>query len=46
MLEGGPARPLYESEGFRMVETKTRALVGNEAFTATGHILRRTRPSS
>ena len=45
MLDGGPARPLYESEGFRLVETRTGALVGNEAFTATGHILRRTRPS-
>lgn len=46
MLDGGPARPLYESEGFRLVETKTGALVGNKAFAATGHILRRTRPSS
>lgn len=44
VLDGGPARRLYESEGFGLLETKTGALVGNESFTATGHILRRTRP--
>jgi GNAT superfamily N-acetyltransferase len=44
VLDGGPARPLYESEGFALVETKTGSLVGNERFTATGHILRRVRP--
>ena len=39
VLDGGPARPLYESEGFRLRETRTGALVGNEAFRATGHVL-------
>ena len=45
VLEAAPARGLYESEGFTLTETRTGALVGNEAFTATGHILhRRTEP--
>ncbi len=42
VLEGAPARGLYESEGFTLTETRTGPLVGNEAFTATGHILHRT----
>ena len=44
VLDGGPARPLYEAEGFVLHETRTGALVGNEAFTATGHVLLRTSP--
>lgn len=45
VLDGGPARALYESEGFVLVLTRRGALVGNEAFAATGHVLeRRTRP--
>ena len=45
VLEAGPGRGLYESEGFTLTETRTGPLVGNEAFTATGHILhRRTEP--
>ncbi|MGY1887384.1 GNAT family N-acetyltransferase [Blastococcus sp. SYSU DS0753] len=43
VLDGNPARRLYEREGFTLVETKTGALVGNEAFTATGHIMERRR---
>jgi GNAT superfamily N-acetyltransferase len=39
VLDGNRARGLSESEGFTLVETRTGALVGNEAFTATGHIL-------
>lgn len=39
VLDGNRARALYESEGFTLVETRTGPLVGNEAFTATGHIL-------
>ena len=39
VLDGGPARGLYDSEGFRLRETRTGALVGNEAFRATGHVL-------
>ncbi len=39
VLDGNRARALYESEGFTLVETRTGALVGNEAFTATGHVL-------
>lgn len=39
VLDGNRARSLYESEGFKLVETRTGPLVGNEAFTATGHIL-------
>ena len=39
VLDGNRARSLYESEGFRLTETRTGPLVGNEAFTATGHIL-------
>ncbi|VEP14908.1 Acetyltransferase, GNAT family [Hyella patelloides LEGE 07179] len=30
---------LYLSEGFKIVETKTGKLDGNESFSATGHIL-------
>lgn len=30
---------LYLSEGFRIIETKTGKLNGNESFPATGHIL-------
>lgn len=39
---------LYLSEGFEIVETKTGSLVGNERFTATGHImeLRKSAPVS
>lgn len=45
VLEAAPARRLYESEGFTLTQTRTGPLVGNEAFTATGHILhRRTEP--
>ena len=33
------ARALYEQEGFELVETRTGPLVGNESFTATGHIM-------
>jgi ribosomal protein S18 acetylase RimI-like enzyme len=33
------ALALYLSEGFTIAETKTGSLVGNEAFTATGHIM-------
>lgn len=40
VLDGNsPARELYESEGFVWQETRTGPLVGNESFTATGHIL-------
>jgi GNAT superfamily N-acetyltransferase len=42
VLEGAPARGLYESEGFTLTETRTGPLVGNETFTATGHIMHRT----
>jgi ribosomal protein S18 acetylase RimI-like enzyme len=31
---------LYLSEGFKIIETKTGKLNGNESFPATGHILR------
>jgi ribosomal protein S18 acetylase RimI-like enzyme len=42
VLDGNPAAlALYLSEGFAITETKTGALVGNEAFTATGHIMHR-----
>jgi ribosomal protein S18 acetylase RimI-like enzyme len=30
---------LYLSEGFKIIETKTGKLNGNESFSATGHIL-------
>ena len=30
---------LYQSEGFKIIETKTGKLNGNESFSATGHIL-------
>ena len=40
VLDGNPgALALYRSEGFVVVETRTGALVGNEAFAATGHIM-------
>ena len=41
VLDGNPARTLYESEGFRLVETRRGALAGNAAFDATGHVLQR-----
>jgi GNAT superfamily N-acetyltransferase len=41
VLDGNPARRLYASEGFRLVETRTGGLAGNEAFEATGHVLER-----
>ncbi|MPQ98488.1 GNAT family N-acetyltransferase [Modestobacter sp. I12A-02628] len=38
VLDGNDAaRALYESEGFVVTSTTTGRLVGNEAFTATGH---------
>ncbi|MGY5882961.1 N-acetyltransferase family protein [Modestobacter lacusdianchii] len=39
VLDGNPARRLYERSGFTLVETKTGGLVGNEAFPATGHVM-------
>lgn len=39
VLDGNRARALYERQGFTLTETRTGPLVGNEAFTATGHIL-------
>ena len=41
VLDGNPARRLYEREGFTLVETKTGTLAGNESFAATGHVLER-----
>jgi ribosomal protein S18 acetylase RimI-like enzyme len=41
VLDGNPARTLYESEGFRLVETRRGGLAGNRAFDATGHVLER-----
>ena len=42
VLDGNPAAlALYTSEGFTITETRTGALVGNEAFPATGHIMHR-----
>ena len=42
VLDGNPAAlGLYLSEGFGITETRTGSLVGNEAFTATGHIMHR-----
>jgi ribosomal protein S18 acetylase RimI-like enzyme len=42
VLDGNPAAlGLYLSEGFGITETRTGPLVGNEAFTATGHIMHR-----
>lgn len=41
VLDGNPARKLYESEGFRLVQTRRGALAGNPAFDATGHVLER-----
>jgi ribosomal protein S18 acetylase RimI-like enzyme len=42
VLDGNPAAlALYLSEGFTVTETRTGPLVGNEAFTATGHIMHR-----
>lgn len=40
VLDGNDAaRRLYERAGFVVTETRTGPLVGNEAFTATGHIM-------
>ncbi len=40
VLDGNvAARRLYERAGFVVEETRTGPLVGNEAFTATGHIM-------
>ena len=41
VLDGNPARRLYEREGFTLVETRTGGLAGNESFPATGHVLER-----
>jgi GNAT superfamily N-acetyltransferase len=42
VLDGNPAaEALYTGEGFTITETRTGPLVGNEAFTATGHIMHR-----
>ncbi|AGZ41127.1 GNAT family N-acetyltransferase [Actinoplanes friuliensis] len=42
VLDGNTAAlGLYLSEGFTITETRTGSLVGNEAFTATGHIMHR-----
>ena len=41
VLDGNPARRLYEREGFTLVETRTGRLAGNESFAATGHVLAR-----
>jgi ribosomal protein S18 acetylase RimI-like enzyme len=47
VLDGNTAaRQLYESEGFELQRTRTGKLVGNEAFTATGHTLVYTPPSA
>ncbi|MEM1256204.1 MAG: GNAT family N-acetyltransferase [Cyanobacteria bacterium P01_H01_bin.21] len=35
---------LYLSEGFKIIETKTGKLSGNESFPATGHILELDKP--
>ncbi|GGQ55834.1 GNAT family N-acetyltransferase [Couchioplanes azureus] len=32
---------LYRAEGFEITETRTGPMVGNESFTATGHIMHR-----
>jgi ribosomal protein S18 acetylase RimI-like enzyme len=46
VLDGNTAaRQLYESEGFERQRTHTGKLVGNEAFTATGHTLVYTPPA-
>ena len=37
---------LYQSQGFKIVETKTGKLSGNENFSATGHILQLDRQQS
>ena len=42
VLDGNlAAEALYASEGFTVTQTRTGPLVGNEAFTATGHIMHR-----
>src|SRR4028118_1174860 len=47
VLDGNDAaRRLYERAGFVVEETRTGALVGNESFTATGHIMFREVPST
>lgn len=46
VLDGNPAAlGLYLGEGFRITETRTGSLVGNEAFAATGHIMHREAPA-
>lgn len=46
VLEGNPAAlALYRGEGFVVVQTRTGALVGNERFTATGHIMELRKPA-
>ncbi|MEO1802985.1 MAG: GNAT family N-acetyltransferase, partial [Cyanobacteria bacterium J06629_2] len=37
---------LYQSEGFKIIATKTGKLSGNESFSATGHILQLDRQQS
>ncbi|MEO1340382.1 MAG: GNAT family N-acetyltransferase [Cyanobacteria bacterium J06635_13] len=37
---------LYQSEGFKIVETKTGKLSGNESFSATGYVLQCDRQKS
>lgn len=40
VLDGNDAaRSLYEQEGFKLVESRTGPLVGNESFRATGHVM-------
>jgi GNAT superfamily N-acetyltransferase len=47
VLDGNPAaEALYLSEGFTITETRTGPLVGNEDFTATGHIMHRRQPDA
>ena len=42
VLDGNEAAlALYLSEGFTITQTKTGALVGNEDFAATGHLMHR-----
>ncbi len=42
VLDGNDsALALYRAEGFELLETRSGRLSGNEAFAATGHILRR-----
>ncbi|EDX83051.1 acetyltransferase, GNAT family [Synechococcus sp. PCC 7335] len=39
LSDNNAALQLYLSEGFQIVETETGKLAGNEAFSATGHVL-------